>query len=95
MGGSSPPTRGARYLSARGSLSARIIPAYAGSTRENKAALDDIADHPRLRGEHVATDSIAARFSGSSPPTRGALELVGLELAGSRIIPAYAGSTIA
>ena len=52
-------------------------------------------DHPRIRGEHMHVYSPVHRFDGSSPHTRGAL--VGREFGEDvvRIIPAYAGSTMA
>ena len=50
--------------------------------------------HPRLRGEHAGGDIEAARPKGSSPPTRGALLIAIIASSGTRLIPAYAGSTI-
>ena len=50
-------------------------------------------DHPRIRGEHVQMNRAIADGSGSSPHTRGALHLMGLEGENYGIIPAYAGST--
>ena len=51
-------------------------------------------DHPRIRGEHGqhARDSVGE--AGSSPHTRGALDRPVVFDVSSRIIPAYAGSTI-
>ena len=51
-GGSSPHTRGALSNAARSQSTARIIPAYAGSTTAKCPALTRTADHPRIRGEH-------------------------------------------
>ena len=51
--GSSPPTRGARIRDVPVHLLDRIIPAYAGSTREYFLHRNRSADHPRLRGEHL------------------------------------------
>ena len=92
-GGSSPHTRGARPRP-RGALAqARIIPAYAGSTRGTILRLGADRDHPRIRGEHVVWVSALVTRCGSSPHTRGALpERVPVaDFPG--IIPAYAGST--
>ena len=51
--GSSPHTRGARFLSHPFSVSSRIIPAYAGSTRFWCRRRSRGWDHPRIRGEHT------------------------------------------
>ncbi len=51
------------------------------------------ADHPRVRGEHVACVYGSRSISGSSPRTRGTHLAVSIEDAGIRIIPAYAGNT--
>ena len=50
--GSSPHTRGAPSRSLRSIRRGRIIPAYAGSTRNHIRGLHRQADHPRIRGEH-------------------------------------------
>ena len=50
--GSSPHTRGARRSPTRTGASARIIPAYAGSTGGFMRWLSRARDHPRIRGEH-------------------------------------------
>ena len=52
------------------------------------------ADHPRIRGEHAGAIGFGATAAGSSPHTRGALPSLFFCLLGSRIIPAYAGSTL-
>ena len=72
----------------------RIIPAYAGSTSTSTSRRLEIADHPRIRGEHVIFRDDQALSKGSSPHTRGAPARF---LGGAwlwRIIPAYAGSTV-
>ena len=71
--GSSPHTRGAQERGQPVSACAGIIPAYAGSTTGLVAISSGSADHPRIRGEHFLPASKAARVSGSSPHTRGAL----------------------
>ena len=53
------------------------------------------ADHPRIRGEHGASQDAQYGGEGSSPHTRGALNEIGVGDARGRIIPAYAGSTAA
>mgnify|MGYP007028641272 CR=1 FL=1 len=93
--GSSPLTRGAlKYVSKKEKLQ-RLIPAYAGSTPNQKWALARRKAHPRLRGEHIADLVEESGTNGSSPLTRGAQ--VGRVHHGFRpgLIPAYAGSTLA
>ena len=71
-----------------------IIPAYAGSTDAGVEVLGGAQDHPRIRGEHSTIRVSGGSPRGSSPHTRGArhhLHGVGDR---SRIIPAYAGSTL-
>ena len=91
--GSSPLTRGALAIEPVNRRHARIIPAYAGSTRTRGAAGWSMGDHPRLRGEH--SDCITGPYDirGSSPLTRGAPALRCRTRRCRRIIPAYAGST--
>ena len=93
MPGSSPHTRGAHprpcsTMSVRG-----IIPAYAGSTFRGSGGNVPYADHPRIRGEHVAEIPGKIVKAGSSPHTRGAPEQPSTKSLWFRIIPAYAGST--
>ena len=92
-GGSSPHTRGAPKDTFSGLDSARIIPAYAGSTWKCDAAHTGGADHPRIRGEHLKPAFLRLHIAGSSPHTRGALLLRHPRLFLVGIIPAYAGST--
>ena len=70
-----------------------LIPAYAGSTRVWWPGARGEAAHPRLRGEHTNSSRRAARFSGSSPLTRGARVLASPAVLAPGLIPAYAGST--
>ena len=70
-----------------------IIPAYAGSTGWAGTATPWESDHPRIRGEHRARRHEGASLLGSSPHTRGALEVGLVESRLRGIIPAYAGST--
>ena len=92
--GSSPHTRGARRWRCTGARDRGIIPAYAGSTNRILKKGTKMADHPRIRGEHVAVLCAGLFKVGSSPHTRGARKKVFLALLGIRIIPAYAGSTV-
>ena len=49
--------------------------------------------HPRSRGENAVHATTSSTVSGSSPLTRGKLELPGAFAAPSRLIPAHAGKT--
>ena len=91
--GSSPRMRGARHQHPYQQLGLGIIPAYAGSTRDNQMSSKCARDHPRVCGEHMACWAYITFRSGSSPRMRGAHQpgVVGLLVQG--IIPAYAGST--
>ena len=53
-----------------------------------------LRDHPRIRGEHVGSPPRPPQFQGSSPHTRGARFPSWRRARRSRIIPAYAGSTL-
>ena len=72
----------------------RIIPADAGSTTTFYSACGFSQDHPRGCGEHGVPCLTITCTRGSSPRMRGALVLVRLADASTRIIPADAGSTI-
>ena len=72
----------------------RIIPAYAGSTNGLVVFSLDPQDHPRIRGEHRQEGRSQGLVWGSSPHTRGALEVGDPQGRPSWIIPAYAGSTV-
>ena len=91
--GSSPHTRGAHSGSPEGIRTPGIIPAYAGSTACPASTPGTARDHPRIRGEHVASTSKTRRGGGSSPHTRGAPCRRCSRRARWGIIPAYAGST--
>ena len=88
--GSSPHTRGARSRPEPGRSPHGIIPAYAGSTI--KGLWDGIksGDHPRIRGEHMASVRHSSSVSGSSPHTRGAhLEIPAIPRIAAVIIPVF------
>jgi hypothetical protein len=91
--GSSPPARGALRILENASLVVRIIPACAGSTRDQLQRVRSRWDHPRLRGEHEPSWTPVAGLAGSSPPARGALNNTQRSRRATRIIPACAGST--
>ena len=93
MTGSSPHTRGARVHPAGLFQRQGIISAYAGSTSGRLPESPATRDHPRIRGEHLATVFIKRSILGSSPHTRGAPHVRGCRADNRGIIPAYAGST--
>ena len=91
--GSSPHTRGAPVVLPVRGPAIGIIPAYAGSTRPSLLWHLSAPDHPRIRGEHGRRAAPTPARRGSSPHTRGARSSSTSPSPGSRIIPAYAGST--
>ena len=91
--GSSPHTRGALRPLCRSLWLRGIIPAYAGSTPARDANGWHRWDHPRIRGEHQLSYVGSNGEVGSSPHTRGALEVHAQVKSEAGIIPAYAGST--
>ena len=91
--GSSPHARGAHTPVRLIWRLPGIIPACAGSTASRRSGSSTRGDHPRMRGEHIATESCEDTFVGSSPHARGAPS-IGTGLSGEGgIIPACAGST--
>ena len=93
MTGSSPHTRGAPWSAPSLRCGFRIIPAYAGSTRDRRPLSRQVRDHPRIRGEHALRAGHGMVDRGSSPHTRGAQAGGHLGEHVRGIIPAYAGST--
>ena len=71
--GSSPHARGAPVRHVGQDLVAGIIPACAGSTIRCGSGRTWRQDHPRMRGEHFASNATSAASQGSSPHARGAL----------------------
>ena len=73
LAGSSPHTRGAQRRQPGREAGARIIPAYAGSTRSEYSIIVPFRDHPRIRGEHPGpwpashhTGGIIPAYAGST-----------------------------
>ena len=91
--GSSPLTRGALLHQRRDVAAHRLIPAHAGSTPSLRCSREAASAHPRSRGEHRAAVWPRHEIAGSSPLTRGALDLAHCHPARCRLIPAHAGST--
>ena len=90
--GSSPLARGARHADRDRRPRPGIIPARAGSASPPVAADAPIRDHPRSRGERVASRIVTFEEAGSSPLARGAPRRSADARSGTRIIPARAGS---
>ncbi len=91
--GSSPRTRGTRYSFLIAPVFCRFIPAYAGNTANCPVSPVQITVHPRVRGEHISTQTPVTLSSGSSPRTRGTRKTRLLAHLIIRFIPAYAGNT--
>ena len=92
--GSSPLTRGkrrslARFLDGRG-----LIPAHAGKTTSARARSSSTPAHPRSRGENTADSRRFDAWVGSSPLTRGKLDVLGVPAGAEGLIPAHAGKTL-
>ena len=85
--------RGALNLFIQITLSPRIIPADAGSTRPPRPTASRRKDHPRGCGEHPGVGNAVDVNWGSSPRMRGAPEKPLVIPVVSGIIPADAGST--
>ncbi len=92
--GSSPLARGVHFDIPPSRLSARIIPACAGSTKPRTTPCPSNKDHPRLRGEYSKKSSKLINKEGSSPLARGVLYCIQYSALRFRIIPACAGSTL-
>ena len=91
--GSSPLTRGKPIGQLMPILTTGLIPAHAGKTWTAYCPIRYRQAHPRSRGENLINAHVRRGDHGSSPLTRGKLEL-GHPLCGSeRLIPAHAGKT--
>ena len=93
--GSSPRMRGTLKAYNHGNRNPGIIPAYAGNTTLQSRRPDQHGDHPRVCGEHCVGVHFAFEAAGSSPRMRGTRQLRQLGRQRPRIIPAYAGNTMA
>ena len=91
--GSSPLTRGKRVYRCEVWGLVRLIPAHAGKTQRAAPGSSRRTAHPRSRGENKILRRRTLRSWGSSPLTRGKLELDSLPAPGARLIPAHAGKT--
>ena len=91
--GSSQRMRGAHRRPDPADHGEGIIPAYAGSTGIACPLSSCRKDHPRVFGEHTATNKEEINRYGSSLRMRGARLVLPASGAQPGIIPAYAGST--
>ena len=91
--GSSPLTRGKHALFFSDDAVSGLIPAHAGKTPRLDAVLGQVEAHPRSRGENSRPCWMHCLRRGSSPLTRGKLDVgVGVDQVGG-LIPAHAGKT--
>ena len=91
--GSPPHTRGTRRHFGGVRRRYGITPAYAGNTVAMRFVCSRKKDHPRIRGEHIASVFPCLRAKGSPPHTRGTHAAGDFDLYAVRITPAYAGNT--
>ena len=91
--GSSPLTRGKHDVTAPVSCGSRLIPAHAGKTASGAATRRRGWAHPRSRGENAAFRRWVTTEVGSSPLTRGKLQVPPERPQRARLIPAHAGKT--
>ena len=91
--GSSPLARGLPDTGEVEARKARIIPARAGFTAQEKKSGGPKPDHPRSRGVYTRARARAPARTGSSPLARGLLSVAPDGLPGVGIIPARAGFT--
>ena len=70
----------------------RFIPAYAGNAPQERTQIDQVAVHPRIRGERHVQQQRNVLDAGSSPHTRGTPWTTRSSIFCPRFIPAYAGN---
>ena len=93
LAGSSPLTRGKHARDVGGAILQGLIPAHAGKTEVRGACSLPMTAHPRSRGENTKKADRSKIHRGSSPLTRGKLQVPPDFLWNSRLIPAHAGKT--
>ena len=91
--GSSPLTRGTRYLTSTFPWIFGLIPAHAGNTLSGACPVLMWWAHPRSRGEHLFANRLERIARGSSPLTRGTRSQLTGPIDRWRLIPAHAGNT--
>ena len=92
--GSSPLTRGKRYLTNTWCPVSGLIPAHAGKTRIRGPDRPHRTAHPRSRGENSRLRMARTTRRGSSPLTRGKRARQPQVELGEGLIPAHAGKTL-
>ena len=91
--GSSPLTRGKHSRRRAQLFDCGLIPAHAGKTVGELGGVVPGGAHPRSRGENTHAAQSRLSLGGSSPLTRGKLDVgVGVDQVGG-LIPAHAGKT--
>ena len=91
--GSSPLAQGTPRSDPRQCPGPRLIPVYTGIMAVHAESRQYPGAHPRSRGEHRASVSVAGRSSGLSPLARGTFNLRNRLQVRLRLIPAHAGNT--
>ena len=90
--GSSPRTRGTGVKQMPNPREERFIPAHAGNRMPPLAGRPLTTVHPRARGEQLQVHHSRVWDAGSSPRTRGTVNLAIAALKAARFIPAHAGN---
>ena len=93
--GSSPRMRGKPRHECARSDRRRLIPAYAGKTLSSSAGRRRNRAHPRVCGENFPPRASISSRRGSSPRMRGKPRQFSRRRGYRRLIPAYAGKTVA
>ena len=91
--GSSPLTRGKLGVGLDSLEETRLIPTHARKTSSPARRSSRCRAHPRSRGENAAGIASVALTQGSSPLTRGKLQIGELTPPAHRLIPARTGKT--
>ena len=91
--GSPPLARGTVHIQTRTTTSCRITPACAGNSVYLLSIMCCKRDHPRLRGEQLATTVGAQHILGSPPLARGTEGGAQMRPPQGRITPACAGNS--
>jgi hypothetical protein len=89
--GTSPHARGPHRRALVRELKLRLIPAYAGNTRQKSEFGRPATAHPRACGDHMANTNVIPQGLGSSPRARGPRGLYLVESPSNRLIPAWGG----
>ena len=92
--GSSPLTRGKLRRKSQDFVAVRLIPAHAGKTFRVWPCRQCAGAHPRSRGENHFRFCSPLQLVGSSPLTRGKLNVCDISVSFCGLIPAHAGKTL-